>query len=47
MERVVSCPIYNSDLVKVKAFKERKGIKKLADAVRICVEFSDSHGALK
>jgi len=47
LEHVVSIPIYESDLEKVRKFKERRELKKLADAIRICVEFSDAHGALQ
>jgi hypothetical protein len=46
-EILLTCPIYAGDLEKVRAFKERKGLKKLADALRVCIEFSDAHGALK
>jgi hypothetical protein len=46
-EEVKTIPIYTRDLKKVRKFKERKGIEKLADAIRICIEFSDAHGALK
>jgi hypothetical protein len=46
-EIIVTCPIFAGDLDKVKDFKERKGLKKLADALRVCIEFSDAHGALK
>lgn len=47
MEEIKTIPIYSKDLKKVRDFKDRKGITKLADAIRICVEFSDAHGALK
>lgn len=43
---IVSCPMYAQDLRKIKAFKEKKGLSKLADAVRICIEFTDAHGGL-
>jgi hypothetical protein len=45
-EMVSTCPMYVSDLEKVKAFKEAKKLKKLADAVRICIEFTNAHGGL-
>jgi hypothetical protein len=45
-EIIVTCPIYASDLEKVKAFQDKKGMKRLADALRVCVEYSQSHGAL-
>ena len=44
MERVVTTPIYHSDLVKIKSMQEQKNLKKLADAVRICIEYSQAHG---
>jgi predicted house-cleaning noncanonical NTP pyrophosphatase (MazG superfamily) len=47
MEEMKTIPIYARDLEKVREFKESKGLNKLADAVRICIEFSDAHGALK
>ena len=46
MEEMKTIPIYARDLKKVREFKERKGLNKLADAIRICIEFSDAHGAL-
>jgi len=46
-EILLTCPIYAGDLDKVRTFKEKKGLKKLADALRVCIEFSDAHGALK
>jgi hypothetical protein len=44
MERIVTTPIYHADLVKIKSMKEQKNLKKLADAVRICIEYSQAHG---
>jgi hypothetical protein len=46
-ESMTSCSIYKSDLAKLDAFKMKKGIRNRADALRICIEFSDAHGALK
>jgi hypothetical protein len=46
-ESVITCNIYASDLDKVISFKERKKLKNIAEALRVCIEFSDAHGALK
>lgn len=44
MERIVTTPIYNADLIKIKNLQKEKNLKKLADAVRICIEYSQAHG---
>ena len=44
MERVVTSPIYHADLVKMKKLQSEKNLKKLADALRICIEYSQAHG---
>lgn len=44
MERVVTTPIYHADLVKIKNLQEQKKLKRLADAVRVCIEYSQAHG---
>lgn len=45
-ELMATCPCYMDDLEKVRAFKERKKLEKLADAFRVCVQFTDAHGGL-
>ncbi len=44
MERLVTCPMYHADLEKMKSLQEQKKLKRLADAVRICIEYSQAHG---
>ena len=44
MERVVTTPIYHADLEKLRSMKEQKNLKKLADALRICIEYAQAHG---
>ncbi len=48
-ERVVTCPCYQADLNKLVKFRDKinKRSFTLKDALRVCVEFADSHGALK
>ena len=46
-DKTTMCPIYGKDYDKVRDFKERKGLRTYADAIRICVEFADSHGVFK
>jgi hypothetical protein len=43
-EIVLTCPIFASDLEKVKDFQERKKMKRLADALRVAIEFTIAHG---
>jgi hypothetical protein len=43
-EIILTCPIFASDLEKVKDFKERKKMSRLADALRVAVEFTIAHG---
>lgn len=44
MERIVTTPIYHADLIKIKSLQKEKNLKKLADAVRVCIEYSHAHG---
>jgi hypothetical protein len=44
MERTVTTPIYHADLEKLRSMKEQKNLRKLSDAVRICIEYAQSHG---
>lgn len=45
-EKVTTVPIYKKDMEKLRAFRDRKGLRILADAVRVCIEYTDSHGGL-
>jgi hypothetical protein len=46
-EKITTVPIYKKDMEKLRAFRDKKGLRILADAVRICIEFTDAHGGLK
>ena len=47
MENIKTVSVYKSDLEKLRSFKEQKKLQTLQDAVRICVEFAQSHGVFK
>ena len=36
--------MYHADLEKMKSLREQKNLKRLADAVRVCIEYSQAHG---
>lgn len=46
MEEITSTSIYKKDLRLVDDFKDRKGFKNRAEAVRVIVEYANAHGAL-
>ena len=46
MDKITSTSIYDKDLVIVDDFKERKGFKNRAEAVRVIVEYARAHGVL-
>ena len=43
----VSCPMYRKDLELLRDFKERKGLKTLAEAAKVAVEYCNAHGVFK
>jgi hypothetical protein len=45
-EETKTAQVYVKDLEKIVAFRERKGLRITADAIRVCLEYADSHGAL-
>lgn len=44
MDKIVTSPIYESDLKYVKAFRDSKKLKNLAEAMRVIVEYANAHG---
>lgn len=42
-----SAQIYDKDLVLIKDFMQRRKIQYVRDALRICIEYANAHGALK
>lgn len=46
METQTSTSIYVKDLEILDDFKNRKGLKNRAEAVRVIVEYANAHGAL-
>ena len=44
MEKMTSCSIYGRDLPKVDALVKQKELKNRAEALRICIEYSQAHG---
>jgi hypothetical protein len=46
-KEVATVPIYKSDLEKIRKFRDEKKLRILADAIRVCIEFTDSHGGLE
>ena len=38
---------FQQTLKSLKDFKERKGLRTLADAAKVCVEYCDAHGVFK
>jgi hypothetical protein len=45
-EEVTTVPIYKKDMEKLRTFRDEKKLRILADAVRVCIEFTEAHGAL-
>lgn len=46
-EHTVTARMYSKDLVKLNKFMSKHQEMKTADAIRVCVEYTDAHGALK
>ena len=47
MEETTTTRIYKEDKELLADFMKVKKIKKLADAVRICIQFTNAHGGLQ
>jgi hypothetical protein len=45
-EWATSCSMYPSDYKIVKDFRDRKGLKSIADAAKVIVEYANARGAL-
>lgn len=43
-ETTTTCSCYASDKAKLVKMKEQKNLPTLADTLRICVEYAQSHG---
>jgi hypothetical protein len=46
-EQTATARVYSKDLLKLGNFMEKHPGMKTADAIRVCVEYTDAHGALK
>jgi hypothetical protein len=46
-EKVRTISIYDNDLLTVVEFQNRRGLKTRHDAIRVCIEYANAHGALK
>ena len=47
MNKPSTVPIYESDLVYVRRFRDQKKLKNLAEAMRVIVEYANAHGVFQ